>query len=325
MSDFVTAAIGTCWWCGAPADSREHKFKRTDIDRAFGGGPYRDGRTLVAQAYDQRPSDATGSKSKVFKFKPMICKRCNGNRSQSFDLAYDQFMDYLFGNEPLVHSTGDVDLRHIYGQEWELKRLDLARYFVKHICCRLANVADQRVVRLDRRLIDFLNGGPYPTCLGLAPLIDMSVAECWRAMHLLETEPGAYGSFLHLTGIGGVDVPRPEPLQLPEGGKLVGWFGIYWRVADDEYIPNQLAGPIVTFVVTDWHLGTERRRIFSHICAAIESGDIDPRGHDFGQLVAAYGIEDAALRFPHPDNGIVRPEHSPIGLARYQPRSPRAA
>jgi hypothetical protein len=99
MAEFVRAQIGTCWWCGRDADSREHKFKRTDIERGFGRGPYRDDRTLVKQGYSDRPSEMTGSKSKVFKFEPMICARCNCVRSQPFDAAYDQFMDCLFDNE----------------------------------------------------------------------------------------------------------------------------------------------------------------------------------------------------------------------------------
>ncbi len=325
MPEFVTARVGTCWWCGDPADSREHKFKRTDIDRAFGGGPYRNGRTLIAKGYDRPASDVTGSKSKAFKFKPTICQRCNGHRSQPFDSAYDGFMDHIFANEDAVLSTGQVELRQVYGGDWQDRGLGLARYFVKHICCRLANVADERVVEIDQRLLDFLDGGGYPPCLDLVPLVDMSVAECWRAMHMLETDPGLYGSFLHLTGIAGLNVPRPEPLQLPEGGKLVGWFGIYWWITDPRLVeenpsPNRLAGPVVSFLVTDWHLGTQRRMIFSQICAAIESGDLDPRENNFGQLAAAFGIEDASLRFPHPDNGLVRPAASPIGLARYQPR-----
>jgi hypothetical protein len=73
MSEFVRAEIGTCWWCGHPADSREHRFKRTDIERIFGRGPYRDGRTLVKHGEDGRQSDVTGAKSKVFKFEPTMC------------------------------------------------------------------------------------------------------------------------------------------------------------------------------------------------------------------------------------------------------------
>jgi len=314
MADFVKAEIGTCWWCGSPANSREHKFKRTDIEREFGRGPYRDGQTLVKHSYDRRPSDVTGSKSKAFKFEPMMCARCNGERSQPFDAAYDQFMDYLADNEAAVLTSGDVSLRVVFGAEWESKSLDLARYFVKHICCRLANVAEHRTVSLDVRLIEFLNGGAYPRCLGLAPLIDMSVAEWWRAMRLLEEKPGDYGSFLYLTGIGGIEAPRPEPIEKPEAGMLVGWFGIYWRIAEDEYVPNQLTGPVMPLIVTDWIFGTENRLVFSKVSTAVESGEVDPRETQFGDLVDGYGFDRSRSMIDSSEQ-FIRPEPSPLGLS----------
>ena len=319
MAEFVRAQIGTCWWCGGTANSREHKFKRTDIERGFGRGPYRNGRTLERHGYDRRPSDVTGSKSKVFKFEPMICARCNGERSRLFDSAYDQFMDYLFGNEAAVLGSGEVDLRRIYGDEWGSKGFDLARYFVKHICCRLANVAEHREIWLDTRLTEFLDGGVYPQCLGLVPLIDMSIAECWRAMRLMEEEPGDYGSFLYLTGIGGVAAPRPKPIRNPEAGMLVGWFGVYWWIAEDEHLPNQLAGPVVPFFVTDWVFGSENRMIFACISAAIESGELDPRAKHFGDVTADLGIDAARLQIGS-EGQLSRPEPSPHGLSQ----APRA-
>jgi hypothetical protein len=314
MPEVISAQIGTCWWCGSPADSREHKFKRTDIERGFGRGPYRDDRTLVRHGHHQRPTDVTGSKSKAFKFEPMICARCNGERSQPFDTAYDQLMDHLFANEAAILESGEVDLRGLYGAEWESKGLDLARYFVKHICCRLANVAGHREVSLDVRLIKFLNGGTYPRCLGLGLLIDMSVAQCWRAMRLLEEEPGDYGSFLYHTGLAGVEAARPKPIENPEAGMLVGWFGIYWRIADDEYIPNPLAGPVVQFVVTDWLFGTENRLALAGMSAAIRSGEIETHGKHFADLAAGLGGDPAHLMVD-PGGQLSRPEPSPLGLS----------
>lgn len=318
MPASVKIEIGTCWWCGSAANSREHKFKRTDIEREFGRGPYRDGQTLVKHSYDQRPTDVTGSKSKVFKFELSMCARCNGERSQPFDAAYDQFMDYLSENEAAVLESGEVDLRVVFGAEWETTRLDLARYFVKHICCRLVNVAEHREVSLDARLIEFLDGGEYPRSLGLAPLLDMSVAEWWRVMRLLEEKPGDYGSFLYLTGLGGIDAPRPEPIQNPEAGILVGWFGIYWRVADDEYIPNQIAGPVIPLIVTDWLFGSDNRLVFARVSTAIESGKIDPRGKQFSDLVDGYGF-DRSRSMIDSEELFLRPEPSPIGLSRNRP------
>jgi hypothetical protein len=315
MPVFVTAKIGTCWWCGDTANSHEHKFKRADIEREFGRGPYREGQTLVKHSYDEWTTDVTGSKSKVFKFEPTMCAGCNGERSQPFDAAYDQFMDYLSDNEAEVLGSGEVDLRIVFGAEWEAKRLNLARYFAKHICCRLANVAEHRAVPIDTRVIEFLDGGEYPRCLGLAPLLDMSVVEWWRLMRLLEEGPGDYGSFLYLTGIGGVDAPRPATIQNPEAGMLVGWFGVYWRIADDEFVPNQLAGPVMPLIVVDWIFGTDNRLVFASASAAIESGVIDPQGKQFGDLVDGFGFDRSRSMIDSKEL-FLRPEPSTIGLSR---------
>jgi hypothetical protein len=314
MARVVEAKVGTCWWCGNTADSREHRFKRTDIEREFGPGPYRDGRTLVKHGDDKRQTDVTGAKSKVFKFEKTICSRCNGHRSQLFDTAYTQFMDYLFDSEDIVLTVGEVDHRNIFGAHWESMRLDLARYFVKHICCRLANLADRRAAPIDTRLIEFLNAGDYPICLGLAPLIDMSVAEFLRLMRLFEEQPGDYGSFLYLAGVGGIDSPRPEPIEHPEGGMLVGWFGIYWRIAEDEYIPNQLAGPCVPPVITDWIFGTDNRLVFSRLACEIKSGNVDPKSETLGELLDEFGF-DRSRSLIDSGEGPIRPEPSPLGIA----------
>jgi len=41
-SDTEAAVPGPgCWWCGAPADSREHKFKKSELRLNNGPGPWR--------------------------------------------------------------------------------------------------------------------------------------------------------------------------------------------------------------------------------------------------------------------------------------------
>ena len=305
-----------CWWCGGPADSREHKFKRTDIDREFGGGPYLEGQTLVRHRIGGRPSDVTGSKSKVFKFERTMCTRCNGERSQPFDTAYDEFMEYLSAHENTLLRSGEVDLREVFGPEWEEKGLDLARYFAKHICCRLTDGPEP--IGVDPRLIEFLDGGSYPRCLGLALLIDMSVAEWWRAMRLFEQSPGDLGSFLYMPGI--AVVKREDGgFEKPEAGMLVGWFGIYWRIAEDEENPNQLAGPIARPVVTDWVFGTENRLVFARLAEAVASGEIDPQREHFGTLLDAMGFDPTRSRIHDEEETFVRPEPSSLGPAGDRP------
>jgi hypothetical protein len=50
--EYIELKPGRCWWCGAPADSREHKMKRSDIVREYGKPPY-------TGAKPARPASAT--------------------------------------------------------------------------------------------------------------------------------------------------------------------------------------------------------------------------------------------------------------------------
>jgi hypothetical protein len=52
---------GRCWWCGAAADSREHKHKKTDLAREFGSGPYI-GASAVVRAFEGKLRQVQGTR-----------------------------------------------------------------------------------------------------------------------------------------------------------------------------------------------------------------------------------------------------------------------
>lgn len=124
-----------CWWCGAPADSREHKLKRSDLVREFGPPPYYGERTLkrVSGAGSQ---SVTGPSSAAFKFDPSVCARCNDTCSQQFDRAWDVFTKFLAENEKTILVAQGVDLRSVFGITWQKQSADIGRYLVKHMICR---------------------------------------------------------------------------------------------------------------------------------------------------------------------------------------------
>lgn len=152
---------GRCWWCGAIADSREHKFKRSDLIREHGPAPYLDGAELsgVGAGVSTR---MRSNKSSPLKFKPNLCQACNNARSQPFDQAYDRFVSWIFDHEDEVLTRRSIDLHAVFGSDWEEAGLDVLRYFVKHACCRIADlIADGYSASLPGDVIDFLNGtGP---------------------------------------------------------------------------------------------------------------------------------------------------------------------
>jgi hypothetical protein len=146
---------GTCWWCrAAPADSREHKLKRSDLVRQFGAGPYPE---LVSEREGQLRR-VQGPNSTLAKFRRSMCAKCNNERSQPFDNAYDSFTAYLHDHERHVLASRSVDLRAIYGEDWKVGRDGLLRYMAKHIGCRLA----ENDIEVPMSIRGYLQGGPEP-------------------------------------------------------------------------------------------------------------------------------------------------------------------
>lgn len=102
-----------CWWCRGSADSREHKYKRSDIVREFGKPPYASDETpVILKDYGDRRQlhDVRGPNSSLARFATTLCGRCNDTRSQPFDAAYDRFVEYLREREDEIFETRCVDV-----------------------------------------------------------------------------------------------------------------------------------------------------------------------------------------------------------------------
>lgn len=150
----------TCWWCGERADSREHKIKKSDLVREFGSGPYKE---PLVSSRDGVDRFVQGPDSKIVKFKPTLCAKCNNERSQSYDRSYDQFVAFVHDRERHILASRSIDLRVIYGPDWEDGRDDFFRYIAKHAGCRLA----ENEVDVPESIRLYLEGGP-PPCEELA-------------------------------------------------------------------------------------------------------------------------------------------------------------
>jgi len=128
-----------CWICGAEADSAEHRLKKSDLVRAHGCGPYK-GPTALSHVRSGKETLVQGPRSKTVKYSPSLCQHCNSTRTQPFDRAYDQFIDWIMqGNEGIVLHRRFIDFAEIYGSDWESKQFDLYKYFAKSFGCRLVD------------------------------------------------------------------------------------------------------------------------------------------------------------------------------------------
>jgi len=140
---------GRCWWCGATANTHEHKYKQTDLRRMWsedgllwGGDP------------DRLHQVRSIKKSGVVRFGQTLCSRCNGARSQPFDRAYDKFAEYAASHGRSLWKQKSLDMEGVFGSSWELDELDLARYYGKHFGCRMVDEG----FAPPRGLIEFLDG-----------------------------------------------------------------------------------------------------------------------------------------------------------------------
>lgn len=151
----MSSSAGLCWWCGGNADSREHRFKRSDVARASrtwapGDRPY-----YVA---DGRLKEIQGPNSALVKFDKVLCYSCNTTRSQPFDRAYDRFTAWVIGEGAALMNRGTLDFGEIYGVGCGGDVQDLLRYFVKHFGCCIASSGGA----VPAEFVAFLDGTAAP-------------------------------------------------------------------------------------------------------------------------------------------------------------------
>ena len=139
-----------CWWCGSKDLSKEHKFKKTDLDFLYGKStcPKNERIALMKPAAGSNPIPIQSSKSDHLKFKKALCEDCNNSRSAGFDQAYEKVISYYLANDEVIKDRGWIDLESIFGDEWEKGKADFFRYCVKHICSRLIESNIQPSVNL---------------------------------------------------------------------------------------------------------------------------------------------------------------------------------
>lgn len=151
--DYLYDYAGVCWWCGDVADSREHKWKKSEVKGMYGAAGS-ESYPLIWVHEDGTSKTVQGPDSDVLKFEKSLCQNCNNARSQPFDFAYDRWIKYLRSNYDQIFESRVVDLRDVADDAGGTFRLDLAKYFAKHIGCRVADKAG----RVPVSLIAFLNG-----------------------------------------------------------------------------------------------------------------------------------------------------------------------
>ena len=95
-----------------------------------------------------------GPNSSQVKFKHSICHNCNTTRSKPFDEAYDKFNTYIKENEEIIFAERKFYFSNIFLQDWKTMRMNLIKYYIKHICSRLVEAN----LEIKPDIIEYLNG-----------------------------------------------------------------------------------------------------------------------------------------------------------------------
>jgi hypothetical protein len=78
-----------------------------------------------------------GSRSYHVKYKNVLCAKCNNERTQAYDQAYDTLMSFVESNRAELLRRRQIDFAQVYGSTWRRSQLDLYKYFVKAFGCRI--------------------------------------------------------------------------------------------------------------------------------------------------------------------------------------------
>lgn len=129
---------GRCWWCGAKATTREHKFKASDLRRIATTDGVRDLDALHKVSPTRSGPLRTLKRGSEVQWGLNLCGPCNNTRSQPFDVAYDRFVGFLRANGDTLSERRSLDWTEVYGAGWAEGSADLVRYFVKQFGCMMA-------------------------------------------------------------------------------------------------------------------------------------------------------------------------------------------
>ncbi|MGW8779228.1 hypothetical protein ACWGNM_14275 [Streptomyces sp. NPDC055796] len=212
LNPYRTELTGSCWWCGNDAETAEHKFKHSDLRRLNA-----DGVGLLWGDGEKLESIRSLRKSSRVRFTSNLCASCNNARSQKFDRAYDRFAEHIWERSDRLHSSRFIDMADIYGSDWPSSTVDLARYVVKHMGCRME--ADGFAVPPE--FGSFLDGSDL---LHSVQMVTFKDRDAWKTQRRL----GKVSTVSIGPGLGSVS-PSLGRLTTFSSSILIGYVGIFYR------------------------------------------------------------------------------------------------
>jgi hypothetical protein len=206
-----------CWICGSPADSSEHKAKKSDLKGEF--GTVTQVRPLFLNDANNKNRVVGSLKSDRLKWPRSMCTHCNGTRTQPYDTAWEHLSQALRDRRPGLKPGDVVRANSIFRYDTARSMQRVHLYFVKALGCVVKAAANLASVNID--LAGFAN-----------------------AILARRSHPDVYIRFGAIASPGGLDVVSASDLSITSDAstgtcELATWFynvnGICALVA---YVPD---------------------------------------------------------------------------------------
>ena len=124
-----------CWICGDSADTGEHLIKASDMRTIF--GHIRQNRPVFMHSAFRRNVLVKGINVDLLKSGARICQRCNNERTQPYDQAWQILSAYLRSTSHLKVGNR-INLSNIFPGVVHKSMLHVHLYFVKRFGCLIA-------------------------------------------------------------------------------------------------------------------------------------------------------------------------------------------
>lgn len=157
-----------CWICGNDANSGEHLIKASDLKSLFGHVTQQ--APLYFHTDQKRNQPIAGIKSNKLKYKALLCARCNNERTQPHDRAWEHLSTYLRQRQPPIRPGMVVRLNRAFPGSVSKAMLGVHLFFVKLFGCLISE--NNIPINIDEFALSIMQGTPHPKvwltlCTGL--------------------------------------------------------------------------------------------------------------------------------------------------------------
>ncbi len=127
-----------CWICGDEATTGEHRIKHSDLKGLYPNisqeTPLYHRRDGIKQKYIR------SIKSNKLKFDALLCAKCNNEKTQVYDKAWEKLSNYLQTNWDNIVKAKKINITNVFQGTAIENMIDVQLFFVKIFGCYIREV-----------------------------------------------------------------------------------------------------------------------------------------------------------------------------------------